>query len=222
MIFRKKTFCIFFISLGFIYGNPITSHLIQKMSQALPEDFINIYISLKESYDLDLLKSELDPLSKSEKNDLVKSELKAFYQNSQYDILNEIEYLKQQNMVTNIKALWISNVILCTANIEAINQLAERSDVRRIDVDEYRIVIPKQTETSGENGHPNSREITWNVTLVNADDVWEEGYTGSGVLVAVIDTGVNYNHTDLSDHVWNGGMQYPLHGYDFHNNDNNS
>jgi hypothetical protein len=35
-----------------------------------------------------------------------------------------------------------------------------------------------------------------------------------------MDSGVNYNHTDLADHMWDGGAPYPNHGWDFVNNDN--
>ncbi len=34
---------------------------------------------------------------------------------------------------------------------------------------------------------------------INADDVWSLGYAGTGRLVAVVDTGIDYNHTELSD-----------------------
>ncbi len=46
------------------------------------------------------------------------------------------------------------------------------------------------------------------------------GYTGEGIKVGVLDTGVNYNHVDLQDHMWID-PGYPNHGYDFVNNDNN-
>jgi len=41
------------------------------------------------------------------------------------------------------------------------------------------------------------REPTWNMTNVQAPDAWEKTKDGMGVYVAVIDTGVDYNHPDL-------------------------
>lgn len=42
----------------------------------------------------------------------------------------------------------------------------------------------------------------WNNDLVNAPEVWAQGYTGRGVTVAVIDSGVDINHEDLRDNIW--------------------
>ena len=60
---------------------------------------------------------------------------------------------------------------------------------------------------------------TWSVKLINAPLMWSMKLTGRKVLVAVLDTGTNYKHPDLRDHMWNGGSQFPNHGYDFENND---
>ncbi|MCI3987681.1 S8 family serine peptidase, partial [Bacillus vallismortis] len=48
---------------------------------------------------------------------------------------------------------------------------------------------------------------------IGANEAWDLGYTGKGVKVAIIDTGVEYNHHDLKK---NFG-QYK--GYDFVDND---
>jgi hypothetical protein len=42
----------------------------------------------------------------------------------------------------------------------------------------------------------------WNVNAINAPESWAAGYDGDGVVVAVIDTGVTWNHPDLSTQIW--------------------
>lgn len=42
----------------------------------------------------------------------------------------------------------------------------------------------------------------WGIDYIKAPEVWNAGYTGSGITVAVIDTGVDYNHPDLIDNIW--------------------
>jgi subtilisin family serine protease len=39
---------------------------------------------------------------------------------------------------------------------------------------------------------------------INADDVWSLGYNGSGITVAVLDTGIDTNHPELSDSIAGG------------------
>ena len=42
----------------------------------------------------------------------------------------------------------------------------------------------------------------WGADMVNAPEAWAQGYTGNNVVVAVIDTGVDYNHVDLRNNIW--------------------
>ena len=42
----------------------------------------------------------------------------------------------------------------------------------------------------------------WNVNSINAPEAWAQGYTGQGVVVAVVDTGVDMNHPDLVSQIW--------------------
>jgi hypothetical protein len=53
---------------------------------------------------------------------------------------------------------------------------------------------------------------------IDAPEAWDI-QTGSGdIIVAVADTGVDYNHRDIDDNMWTDSNGY--HGYDFMNNDN--
>ncbi|MGB8688085.1 MAG: S8 family serine peptidase [Microcoleus sp.] len=83
----------------------------------------------------------------------------------------------------------------------------------------------------------------WGQDLVKAPEVWAQGLTGDGIVIAVIDSGVDYNHPDLTGNIWsnsgengvdsqgrnkanNGldddgnGFVDDFHGWDFVNNDN--
>lgn len=50
---------------------------------------------------------------------------------------------------------------------------------------------------------------------MNLEAAWNVQNDCSTVTVAVIDTGVNYNSTDLAANMWNGGIAAPLHGWNF-------
>lgn len=73
----------------------------------------------------------------------------------------------------------------------------------------------------------------WGLNKVQAPDAWQAGYTGEGIIVAVLDTGVQYTHSDLAGNIWmntaeiagNGidddsnGYVDDIYGYDFVNKD---
>lgn len=47
-----------------------------------------------------------------------------------------------------------------------------------------------------------SYDELWGVKKIKAPKVWEAGFTGKGVVVAVLDTGLDYNHPDIFENLW--------------------
>ncbi|MCD4682599.1 MAG: S8 family serine peptidase, partial [Bacteroidales bacterium] len=199
----------------------ITDDLLEQMNQKSEKDLIRINIRLTEQYDINNIKNALLDMDKEERRYFVINELKAFRDETQKDILNFIEAKMQYKQARLIRSLWITNTVTCVATKDVIDELAIRSDIDRIDWDEDRKMLINDNIPGSDNpGDPlGGKEITWNVTHLNVTDVWALGFDGTGVIVGVLDTGVNYNHLDLQDHMWTD-PGYPNHGYDFTNNDN--
>ncbi|MBE9177887.1 S8 family serine peptidase [Oculatella sp. LEGE 06141] len=54
----------------------------------------------------------------------------------------------------------------------------------------------------------------WGADLINAPEVWAQGYTGQGIVVAVIDSGIDYTHPDLQSNIWVNRNEIPDNGID--------
>ena len=178
---------------------------------------IEVVVQMKAHYDRQQLSRQADFFpTKAARRDYVVNELKSFTEASQYDLRVELNELEQQGLVSSVHSLWSANAIYFTTTEEVVQSLAKRPDIESITPVRQYLWIP-ETETSNET-HP-SAWIAPNLTQVNAHQVWGQGYMGQGVVIAVIDSGVNYNHDDLADHLWDGGEEFPHHGFDIVNYD---
>lgn len=54
----------------------------------------------------------------------------------------------------------------------------------------------------------------WGLSKIGAPTAWDSTTGSSGVVVAVVDTGVNYNHEDLSPVMWRNPREIPGNGID--------
>ncbi|NJD05333.1 MAG: hypothetical protein FIA97_02405 [Methylococcaceae bacterium] len=96
-----------------------------------------------------------------------------------------------QGRVSRFKSFWVFNGLSVTASADVIRELASRSDVESITSDTVDIV-------------PTAGPPEPNLTAIGAPDVWNLGFTGQGVVVANLDSGVDNSHPDLVGR-WRGG-----------------
>ncbi|MBO5810961.1 MAG: S8 family peptidase [Bacteroidales bacterium] len=195
--------------------NSIIEKELQEVMNEKSDEMISINIVFKSQIDTETLRNRVADIdSKTAKREATIKELKLFSEKSQQEVLSIIRNEERNGKSSHIKSHWLSNSITCNATKEVIYLLSQRDDIFIIGHNaDKNVILANNNEQSAESDKQSEAEITSNVTQVNAPEVWEQGYTGEGVLVAILDSGVNYEHPDIADHLWDGGAQYPNHGY---------
>ena len=208
------------LSLVGLSAVPIIDPELQaEMDRRGTDEKIKVVILLSEQADAMALLREAESFAtKQEQRQFVIETLKRQSETSQYELISLLEEMESNNMVEDIQSFWLVNGISCNANKLAINNLTQRRNILTI----YHCVEAQWIfeEEAMPTPKGNDREITQNLLQVNAPQVWAQGYTGAGVLIALIDTGVRLDHADLAGRLWDGGSDYPNHGYDFYYHDN--
>ena len=210
---------ILFLCINAFSQNTIDPVLQDVMNQK-GDELISVNIIFKAQINPESLQEKVTRVTdKKIKRDILVDEFKLFSEKEQSDVMSILHAEKDNNNVSDITSHWLSNAISCKASRDVIYLLSRHNDIALIGYDEMKyMVYDNVTEDVVEDNR--DFDMTDNITMVNADKVWNMGYTGKGVVVAVLDSGVNYNHIDLADHLWDGGSQYPNHGYNIIGNNN--
>jgi serine protease AprX len=179
---------------------------------------ISINIIMKEQFDAQALNQMVNGLPKKVRRAEVVRILKQFSQEKQKSITEYLNLRAGDNAVSDIQPLWIVNVIHCLAKLDVILELNNNPNIWFIDYD--LLYAPNLEQVPVKIDITGTDAITWGLRKIHAPEVWALGYTGTGIIAGMIDTGVNYNHLDLADHMWTD-PNYPNYGWNFESNNNN-
>src|SRR6266545_619637 len=92
------------------------------------------------------------------------------------------------------KPFWIANTVRVTAGPKLLEKIAALPEVQRV-VAEGRVQLPKPTPAQE---RARIQAIEWNIDRIRAPEVWSTfGDRGDGIVVANIDTGVQFDHPAL-------------------------
>jgi len=122
---------------------------------------------------------------------------------------NILKYLKQwekEGKVIEYKSYYIVNMIYVKATTDVIEKICYFDEVERIYKNEtHMLELPIKEENKEENTEieKTSTGVEWNIARINADQVWDFGFDGTGVVVGTIDSGVDWAHPALKDK-WRG------------------
>jgi len=108
---------------------------------------------------------------------------------------------KSATEIVKVERFWVANMLLLEAVPSVLVEVAQRTDVAYMDLDANlqwdkpvdRRPAPLESPSGIEPG----------IAAINAPAMWKAGFTGNGVIVMNIDTGVDANHPALS-YKWRG------------------
>ena len=144
------------------------------------------------------------------------------------------EYVQNEVLVTYANSITHSNVVklkIKTSVEDAIEEFSKSPEVLSVQPN-YIYHATNTTPNDEQYGQlwslKNTGQTVTNSTYstnnpgtagydLGMEKVWDVITDCSSVVVAVLDTGVNYNHNDLKNNMWDGSTN---HGYDFVDDDN--
>ena len=100
-----------------------------------------------------------------------------------------------QGLAADVSPFWVFDGLAVTATPAVVREIASLPEVRGITAD---------TEVRAEEPIVAAAAPEPNLSVVNAPAMWGLGYTGHGIVVAGLDTGVDVGHPDLAAR-WRGG-----------------
>ena len=144
---------------------------------------------------------------------------------TQAELISYLESRKGADVI-QYQSFWIDNIIFVDAMPEALLDIAQHRDVTQLIQNEHieRIKPVALHPASRLPGHAEP-----GLKAINADKMWKLGFTGEGVIVGLLDTGVDGLHPALSGN-WHGnsvpasqawydqkwGTSFPTDGEDGH------
>ena len=173
--------------------NKIDPALKKKLELLQADEPITVIVQLKQRANL----PEGRGMERGERINKVIDSLQQTANETQGPVRFFLRSRKRQGTVKDFTPLWILNGFSVTANASAINELSKLPDVLSITPDAIDIV-PVSSDPTLSNPEQN-------ISLVSAPLLWILGYTGQGVVMATMDSGVDLNHPELSSR-WRGGV----------------
>ncbi len=156
-------------------------------------------------------------MDKAERGRWVVDALRAAAREGQAPIKAEL-----QRMGLDYRSYWIANAIWVRVDRRQLRRLLQAPNVVSVALDRpYRIIEPFPAEPFSAQSPQN---IEWGVSRVNAPWAWDQGVTGSGVVVAGQDTGYQWDHPALV-RAYRGfdanNPNQPDHNYNWHDSIHN-
>ena len=166
---------------------------------------------------VDELRAELEPLSHQQRRKLVVDNLRLKAAATQTAALEFLRSPAHADQVGRVQTLYLASALAFEAApgvIEAMGQLPDRATLFHDKTYNLTTGTRRGPEPVVKT-MPASTDTAWGVKYINADKVWSQlGFTGAGVVVGHIDSGIYLTHPDLASRLWVNPGEIPGNGID--------
>jgi len=177
------------------------------LASSTGDEKIRVIFRVAEAIDGSVLKRELagQYARRADRHRVALTALQETATITQAGIMPVMNRLQLSNQAENIKTYWIDNLVAADVTPAALTELAARDDIEKIyPYPEISIIDGIEPQALLK---PGADRAEYGLQVIGADSMWALGYTGSGRLVATIDTGVDGEHRALASK-WRGNNGY--------------
>ncbi|MFN2432716.1 MAG: S8 family serine peptidase, partial [Gemmatimonadota bacterium] len=121
---------------------------------------------------------------------------------AQAGVLRALREAERAGTAREVEPLWIANVVRADVTPELLREIAARPDVERVLLDR-RVTLQEPAAASGPAGGLLAGEPISALVTVRVPEAWDLGFTGTAMLVANLDSGVQGDHPALAGK-WRG------------------
>lgn len=143
-----------------------------------------------------------------DRHQAVVEELRSVAEISQPPVMEILEQFRKEGFVLSYKPFFVSNIIAVECVPHILPYLEQIPGVTKVDLDAVLEMVEPVTEPNDSRDPHSTLDEANGLYQIRANKVWELGFSGNGVLVANIDTGVDGDHPALAQH-WRGSFGYP-------------
>jgi len=161
-------------------------------------------VFLRDQVDLEVITARMDraKVTLRQRHETVVRSLRQMAQATQGAVLARLRRLQGDGKISELQPFWIANCVRIDASKDVIGGIAAHPDVEMVYLNYgIELIRPVAEPRIAPRGKP--RGPTIGLIAIRAPEVWAMGYTGEGVLVATLDTGVDGDHSALGSR-WRG------------------
>jgi subtilisin family serine protease len=181
---------------GSAVAGVVMPDLAEFLNEAEAEEYVPFIVHLDETLDLRQLREGFTEngvtLDRRARHEIAVRALQRRAEHSQGRIRALLHRRQEEGTVESYQPFWIANAVAVTALPEVINEIAMLPGVREISYDTQLELVEPVDQTPAKDVSAMGAES--GLREINAPPVWAMGYTGEGVLVSHLDTGVDGSH----------------------------